>query len=180
MEFFALAQCPLTATQIQDTLRGQQLAAWCATINRVLHWEDEQGEIYSLWGQFRVRREVIRGGVRFTLPDCPNALAWTLTVAPPAVGREASPGIQVHCTINRAYAARGISTVMPHPWLCRVIPPHRYYSSLSGFTMRHNADASAVSEPRQISGPTAGSISAYPLGSQCARPLTASGGTPDR
>ena len=52
MEFFALAQCPLTATQIQDTLRGQQLAAWCATINRVLHWEDEQGEIYSLWGQF--------------------------------------------------------------------------------------------------------------------------------
>ena len=101
MEFFALAQCPLTETQIQDTLRGQQLADWCATINRVLHWEDEQGEIYSLWGQFRVRRELIRGGVRFTLPECPNALAWTLTVAPPAVGGEASPGIQVHCTINR-------------------------------------------------------------------------------
>ena len=101
MEFFALAQCPLTETQIQETLLGQQLADWCATINRVLHWEDEQGEIYSLWGQFRVRREVIRGGVRFTLPECPNALAWTLTVAPPAVGGEASPGIQVHCTINR-------------------------------------------------------------------------------
>ena len=101
MEFFALAQCPLTATQIQDTLSGQQLAAWCATINRVLHWEDEQGEIYSLWGQFRVRRELIRGGVRFTLPECPNALAWTLTVAPPAGGAEASPGLQVHCTINR-------------------------------------------------------------------------------
>ena len=101
MEFFALAQCPLTETQIQETLLGQQLADWCATINRVLHWEDEQGEIYSLWGQFRVRRELIRGGVRFTLPECPNALAWTLTVAPPAVGGEASPGIQVHCKINR-------------------------------------------------------------------------------
>ena len=37
MEFFALAQCPLTETQIQDTLRGQQLPDWCATINRVLH-----------------------------------------------------------------------------------------------------------------------------------------------
>ena len=67
----------------------------------MLHGEVEQGEIYRLWGQFRVRREVIRGGVRITLPECPNALAWTLTVAPPAGGGDASPGIPVHCTINR-------------------------------------------------------------------------------
>lgn len=112
MEFFALAQCRLTETQIQDTIHGQGLADWCDSIDRVLHWEDEQGEIYCLWGQFRVRRELIRGGVRFTLPECPNALAWTLTVAPQAPGASAVPGVQVHCTINRTdHEAEFIETI---------------------------------------------------------------------
>jgi hypothetical protein len=52
------------------------------------------GEIDCLWGQFAVHREHIRDGLRFTLPDCPNALAWTTTVAP--------DGTLIHCTINRS------------------------------------------------------------------------------
>jgi hypothetical protein len=35
----------------------------------------------------------VRDGVRFTLPGCPNALAWTVTAEP--------EGVLVHCTINR-------------------------------------------------------------------------------
>jgi hypothetical protein len=60
-----------------------------------LIWRDDldAGEIYCLWGQFEVRREPIRDGVRFTLPGCPNALAWTVTAE--------SESVLVHCTIKR-------------------------------------------------------------------------------
>ncbi|GAB0148205.1 hypothetical protein McPS_09450 [Marichromatium sp. PS1] len=42
-----------------------------------------------------MRRECLRGGVRFALPECPNALAWTLT--------ETIDGgaVMIHCTIAR-------------------------------------------------------------------------------
>jgi hypothetical protein len=35
--------------------------------------------------------------VRFTLPRCPNALAWTVTA-----GIDTPEPVVVHCTINRA------------------------------------------------------------------------------
>ena len=50
-----------------------------------------------MWGEFTVRRDEIMGGVRFSMLNCPNALAWTITTGyPPA--REK---IIVHLTINR-------------------------------------------------------------------------------
>ncbi|MTW22217.1 diguanylate cyclase domain-containing protein [Allochromatium palmeri] len=57
--------------RINDTyghLQGDRvLSALCASIDRVLHWDEarDQGEIYCLWGQFQVRRECIRDGVRW-------------------------------------------------------------------------------------------------------------------
>ncbi|MFW6258304.1 MAG: hypothetical protein ACOC26_02280 [Halochromatium sp.] len=95
MEFFATAQCRFTPDHIQDQVTGPRLTEFCASIDRVLEWSDAQdaGEVYCLWGQFRVRRERIRDGVRFTLPGCPNALAWTITATP--------EGTLIHCTINR-------------------------------------------------------------------------------
>ena len=99
MEFFAKADCPLTPETLQQRLTGPELAAWCDAIDKVLWWDGEQGEIYCLWGQFRVQREPIRDGLRFTLPGCPNALAWTLTCDP---ADSPSPGVLVHCTINRS------------------------------------------------------------------------------
>lgn len=97
MEFFATARCELTADQLKVRVTGPQLAAFCASIDKVLWWEQEKGEVYCLWGQFRVHREPIRGGLRFTLPDCPNALAWTLTAA-----TDRAAEIDIHCTINRS------------------------------------------------------------------------------
>ena len=96
MEFFARARHELTAEGLARHITGPALAAHCDAIDRVLHWREDrdEGEIYCLWGQFAARREVIRQGVRFTLPGCPNALAWTLTAEP--------GGALVHCTINRA------------------------------------------------------------------------------
>ena len=98
MEFFSHAPCALTETQLQTAITGPLLAEYCASIDRVIDWKGESGEIYCLWGQFIVHREVIRGGLRFTLPECPNALAWTLTCGTDAT----SPSIQIHCTINRS------------------------------------------------------------------------------
>lgn len=96
MEFFAKAVCDLTPEALHERVTGPELARWCASIDKVLAWEGEQGEIYCLWGQFQVRRECLRWGLRFTLPGCPNALAWTLTSEPDG------SGVLVHCTINRA------------------------------------------------------------------------------
>ena len=46
---------------------------------------------------FFVERQLIKGGVRFSLPECPNALAWTITT-----GFEPAPDkVIIHCTINR-------------------------------------------------------------------------------
>ena len=58
---------------------------------------EERGEIYCLWGQFTVHREPIKDGIRFSLPYCPNALAWTITAAPEG----GTPETIIHCTINR-------------------------------------------------------------------------------
>ena len=101
MEFFATSPADWTAESLQRHLTGPNLSAFCASIDRVLHWDDtrDQGEIYCLWGQFQVRRERIRDGVRFTLPTCPNALAWTLTALEEA--DLSGAGVLIHATINR-------------------------------------------------------------------------------
>lgn len=51
----------------------------------------------TLWGEFEISYHKIKGGVRFTLLDCPNALAWTITTGFPP-NRNA---IILHSTINR-------------------------------------------------------------------------------
>jgi hypothetical protein len=96
MEFFGTARLVASADHLRDLITGPRLAEWCDAIDRVLNWREDldSGEIYCLWGQFAVRREPIRDGVRFTLPGCPNALAWTVTAEPDCV--------LVHCTINRS------------------------------------------------------------------------------
>lgn len=97
MEFFAIADKLTSADALQARLDIASLASWCASISQVLSHDGDTGEIYCVWGQFIVQRERIRGGVRFTLPKCPNALAWTVTTGfPPATDK-----VVIHCTINR-------------------------------------------------------------------------------
>jgi hypothetical protein len=95
VEFFATAACDLSGPALQSLLVGPRLAEFCASIDQVIDWQaaTDEGEMDCLWGRFRVRREVIRDGLRFTLPYCPNALAWTITVG--------ADGVGIHCTINR-------------------------------------------------------------------------------
>jgi len=97
MEFFAALNSQATEQNLQQQLRIDNLADFCASIYEIVKDEEYQGEISMVWGLFEVRRECIRGGVRFTLPNCLNGVAWTITISLD----EANDEVMVHCTINR-------------------------------------------------------------------------------
>lgn len=97
MEFFASLDLPWTAEALQRDVDIAALPALCASIDTLLDVDGDRGRIYCVWGEFEVRRELIRGGLRFSLTTCPNALAWTITTGlPPEPGHTV-----IHCTINR-------------------------------------------------------------------------------
>lgn len=97
MEFHASAAIRTEAAELQRRLSIAALPQWCASIDAVLSDAGSHGEIYCVWGAFRVHREELRDGVRFSLPGCPNALQWTITTGqPPDPAR-----VIVHLTINR-------------------------------------------------------------------------------
>jgi len=97
VEFFAIADIAANQEALQ-ALTVYDMPRYCAHIDKVLRVEDENSaDIYCLWGEFTVQRQLINGGVRFSLPGCPNALAWTITT-----GFEPAPSkVVIHCTINR-------------------------------------------------------------------------------
>jgi hypothetical protein len=95
MEFYALASPRFTPEALQQNISGSALPQFSPSILHVLQWDTSRdaGEIFCLWGQFIVNRELLQSGLRFTLPKCPNALAWTVTAE--------EDGTLIHCTINR-------------------------------------------------------------------------------
>ena len=98
MEFFGLADVRTDEKRLQQCLGLDHLPEFCAGINSLVKAvSNYEGEVYCMWGHFALRRENINGGVRFTMPTCPNSLAWTVTTGfPPSPER-----VVVHCTINR-------------------------------------------------------------------------------
>jgi len=98
MEFFATAIVPASVADLQRRLTIGELPHWCASIEKVLSDEKLSGEIYCVWGMFRISREELRDGVRFSLPGCHNAFQWTVTTGLPPHPRHTI----VHATINRA------------------------------------------------------------------------------
>ncbi len=98
MEFFReIGGAERDELWIRQEVTVEALPRFCEEIEKVLEAEGDEGRIWCLWGGFRVRREPIRGGVRFTLPECPNAFAWTVTTGLPPH----TDGIVIHATINR-------------------------------------------------------------------------------
>ncbi|TNF34425.1 MAG: hypothetical protein EP315_07205 [Gammaproteobacteria bacterium] len=96
MEFFrSIDDLPLDSQQLKAMLLISHLPALCQSINSVLWNAQDHGKIYCLWGEFSIRREELKHGVRFSLPECPNALAWTITRDHP------DQAIVIHCTINK-------------------------------------------------------------------------------
>ena len=74
MEFFAIANIETDPETLQE-LTVRKLNQFCADIDKVLHVEsDNSADVYCVWGEYTVHRQPINGGVRFSIPDCPNAL----------------------------------------------------------------------------------------------------------
>jgi hypothetical protein len=98
MEFFEFADVAATPEGIRQTLTLEALPELCEEIESVDEVEELGRVVYFLqWGRYHIRRDVVMGGVRFWVPDCPNALAWTVTTGyPPYPDR-----IVLHATINR-------------------------------------------------------------------------------
>lgn len=97
MEFFATANISTTASALQEQVRIPNLTRFCASITQILRHSGDSGEIWCLWGQFPIQRQLLRDGVRFTLPSCPNALQWTITPDPEAPEHQTL----IHLSINR-------------------------------------------------------------------------------
>ena len=105
MEFFAIAQVGLNEQAIQEQITVESMDDFCDTI-AVLESDGEMGEIDTVWGGFPVQRQKIRGGVRFALLTCPNALAWTITSGFPPAPED----VVVHGTINRTEQSEEFAT----------------------------------------------------------------------
>jgi len=95
MEFFEeIERQSVNIEALKDLLQISALPKHCRSIDSVVSDQHDVGEIYCVWGQFHVSREVIKNGVRFALLDCPHAFAWTITY------HEKRNMVVVHCTID--------------------------------------------------------------------------------
>ena len=96
MEFFRTVDISTSEVQIQEKLRMGNLEEYCESMFPL----EDHPEVCltgGMWGEFMVRRDPIMGGVRFSMLNCPNALAWTITTGyPPARDK-----VVIHLTINR-------------------------------------------------------------------------------
>ena len=96
MEFFRIIDKQVTEELIKEKINPESLDKFTES----MFFLEESATNFSgatLWGEFLISYDKINGGVRFTLLDCPNALAWTITTGfPPERDK-----IVLHCTINR-------------------------------------------------------------------------------
>lgn len=96
MEFFReLKTFIQDSHELKNALTISTLPVYCSSIQTIISDNDDEGEIYCLWGQFNIRRDVIRHGVRFALLNCPHALTWTITY------HQQAQEIIIHCTIDK-------------------------------------------------------------------------------
>lgn len=97
MEFFVQIDKSVSAERLQQEIQVKDIPRYCSFVSEIRPDEHNEQEMISFWGVHTVRRELIRGGIRFTLPGCPNVLSWTITTdLPPNLDE-----VVLHCVINR-------------------------------------------------------------------------------
>lgn len=98
MEFFEFSNVITTADGIRKILTVDRLPEFCVEIESIDESEGSGRVIYfRQWGRYHIRCDEVMGGVRFWIPDCPNALAWTITTGYPPYPNQ----IVLHATFNR-------------------------------------------------------------------------------
>ena len=97
MEFFRKIDVSTDQQGIINTGQFKNLDRLSSQLFLLETLNEHQAAIGSLWGEFTLTRQEIKGGLRFSLLECPNALTWTITA-----GYDPAPdSIVVHLTINR-------------------------------------------------------------------------------
>ena len=96
MEFFKIIDRPVSEKIIQDKINPNSVENFTESM---LYLEDSETNFkgLTLWGDFYISYDKIKGGVRFTLLDCPNGFSWTITTGYPPERTK----IVLHATINR-------------------------------------------------------------------------------
>ncbi len=101
MEFFKIINTQTTQDNIQKEITFENLDELCNSIF-ILESKENTAQVGSLWGEFSLQRDKMRGGLRFSFLECPNALAFTFTT-----GFLPEPDqIVLHLTINRTSIAQ--------------------------------------------------------------------------
>jgi len=96
MEFFRIIDKQTSEELIQEKINPKSLENFTESMF-FLEESSNNFKGATLWGEFLISYDKIKGGIRFTLLDCPNGLAWTITTGfPPARDK-----IIIHATINR-------------------------------------------------------------------------------
>ena len=96
MEFFRTIDLQTSETQIKEKINFNTISEIYPDMI-LLGGEGNVYQVGSFWGEFMLRRDEIMGGIRFSMLDCPNALAWTITTGyPPARNK-----VIIHLTLNR-------------------------------------------------------------------------------
>ena len=96
MEFFQeVPNTDLDIIALKNLLIINNLTGLCASISSVTSSNETEADIYCLWGAFSLKREEIKCGVRFSLLNCPHALAWTITF------NNENQNIVIHCTTDK-------------------------------------------------------------------------------
>lgn len=96
MEFFEVIDKQVSEAIIQEKITPENLEKFTESM-LLLEKIGNNFSCGTLWGEFIVSYDKIKGGVRFALMNCPNALQWTITTGFPP--KENS--IVIHLTINR-------------------------------------------------------------------------------
>ncbi|WP_299525929.1 hypothetical protein [uncultured Lutibacter sp.] len=96
MEFFRIIDKQVTEEIIQTSINPENLEKFTDSMF-FLEENDNNFKGGTLWGEFNISYDIIKGGIRFTLLDCPNALSWTITTG----FSPEKTKIIIHSTINR-------------------------------------------------------------------------------
>ena len=96
MEYFRIIDIKTTEEEIQANICPENVAEFAETM-LYLSSEHNYFNGSTLWGEFKISFDKIKGGVRFSLLDCPNAIAWTITTGFPPQRNQ----IVLHSTSNR-------------------------------------------------------------------------------
>lgn len=96
MEFFRSINKQVSEDIIQKRITPRSVSEFSDTM-LFIDGDDHEFRGMTLWGEFIIGFNKIKGGVRFSLLDCPNALSWTITYGyPPEINK-----VVLHCTISR-------------------------------------------------------------------------------